>query len=576
MKETKPRLILKRYRSILVASMIVELVTFIVSLTDSVIAGQRVGMEALSSIGLMSPFFSISSFIAAVINAGTMKNYSLEIGRFQKKRATAFFSQGVFLAAGSGIMLLLVSIIIKPLFMAQVPQTGAIAQYLSDYYNIIIFYFLFFPISCLLDNAVIMDGGERFSAALNIAQIVGNISLSYFLAGSYGVKGIAIATVACQAGFVCLILSWFFRKKATIKLVRHFTKADLLAIVKCGAARASTFAFTALMLLILNNYVLRHFDSKVFCAWAVDQKVVGLSTMFLGIAMTLQPLVGTLYGENNTKAIRFLVNRERIDILAIGAICSLLILCFTSATLRVFGIESGAHAVGIPALRITCLTLALSAMLILFYINYFIIGINGLVVVISFIKDFAAPVALIILCTALSGNKPEFIWIGLALSPVSSLLITYAIILLRYGKERFPFLLSKEQDEKIHIYSFALSSNTVSQMSQTAGELLKQNGYHSKLQVIVGMCIEDLLCLVMEKNKPAKRALSAECTLILEEKGVRVILRDEGKTFTLTDADAKVDSILQYIVANELSAAQNKVYITTTGYNRNELFFEKT
>jgi len=52
--------------------------------------------------------------------------------------------------------------------------------------------------------------------------------------------------------------------------------------------------------------------------------------------------------------------------------------------------------------------------------------------------------------------------------------------------------------------------------------------------------------------------------------------RDEGKAFALTDEDAKADSILQYIVANELSAAQNKVYITTTGYNRNELFFKKT
>ena len=89
------------------------------------------------------------------------------------------------------------------------------------------------------------------------------------------------------------------------------------------------------------------------------------------------------------------------------------------------------------------------------------------------------------------------------------------------------------------------------------------------------MCIEDLLCLVMEKNAPAKKPLLAECTLIFEKNGVRVILRDEGKTFTLTDTDAKVDSILQYIVANELSAAQSKVYITTTGYNRNELYFEK-
>ena len=550
----------------MMASMLVEIVTFVISLTDSVIAGQRIGMDALSSIGLMSPYASITTFVAAVINAGTMKNYSVEIGKFNKERATAFFSQGLILALGSGMILLLASIAAKPLFMAQMP-TGKMAQYLSDYYNIIIIFYGVFPLCCLLDNAVIMDGGERYSAVLNVAQIIGNVALSYYLSGRLGIKGIAIATVACQMVFVALISIWFFRKKSAIKFKIHFTKADLLTIIKCGASRASTFAFTALMLFVLNHYILHHFDSKVFCAWVVDQKVIGLSSMFLGIAMTLQPLVGTLYGEKNTKAIRILINRARLDIIIIGIICTLLILCFTSAALRAFGIEPSAFYVGIPALRITCLTLALTAMLTLYYIYYFLIGYNLLVVAISFIKDFAAPVAMVVLCAAVWGNTPETIWSGLAVAPIVACIITGVIILLRYGKEKFPLLVSKKQDEKIHIYAFKLGSETVSEMSQTVGELLKKEGFASRVQTLAGACIEDLLCLIMEKNAPLKKPLLVECTLIIQEGGVRVIMRDEGKTFVLTDDDAKVDSLLQYIVANLLNTAQNKAYVTTTGYN---------
>lgn len=68
MEETKPTILIKKYKSLLLASMVVEVVSYIVSLTDSVIAANRVGIEALTALGLVSPFFFISVFVASVIN----------------------------------------------------------------------------------------------------------------------------------------------------------------------------------------------------------------------------------------------------------------------------------------------------------------------------------------------------------------------------------------------------------------------------------------------------------------------------------------------------------------------------
>lgn len=50
MQETKPRFIIKKYHSILRAAIIVEAVGFIVSLTDSIIAGNFIGDEAFAAI----------------------------------------------------------------------------------------------------------------------------------------------------------------------------------------------------------------------------------------------------------------------------------------------------------------------------------------------------------------------------------------------------------------------------------------------------------------------------------------------------------------------------------------------
>ena len=54
---------------------------------------------------------------------------------------------------------------------------------------------------------------------------------------------------------------------------------------------------------------------------------------------------------------------------------------------------------------------------------------------------------------------------------------------------------------------------------------------------------------------------------------VRVILRDSGILFDVTDADTLPDSLRQYVVARMMVAHDKKAYLTTTGYNRIELFF---
>ena len=88
---------------------------------------------------------------------------------------------------------------------------------------------------------------------------------------------------------------------------------------------------------------------------------------------------------------------------------------------------------------------------------------------------------------------------------------------------------------------------------------------------LIGLFAEEMLILIQEKNADAK--ILAEFTIMVEPEGVRLILRDSGKVFDITEEDAKVDSFRQYVVANMRLSIDNKAYITTTGYNRNELFF---
>ena len=576
MQETKPLLLLKKYRSILTAATIVELVTFLVSLTDTIVAANVVGMDALAAVGLVAPFFSIATFVTAVINSGTVTNYSERIGHFDPNGAHGIFGQGVIMAVSSGILLTVILLLIKNIFIDSSHISGMTRTYLEEYYDIIVFYFMMAPISALLDNIVVSDGGEKLSAISNSIQIVGNVVLSILLSMAFGIRGIAIATVSCKALFIVLICLWFFSKKNTIHFRWHFSTGDGVSIVRRGLVRATTFAMTALMMMVLNADILKHFDTMTFDVWVIIQKVLGLSSIFLGLSMTLQPLIGTLRGEKNTKAIRILTRHASFDMLIAGGITAVPILCFAPTILRVFDMEKGeVFDLGKGALHITGLMMIFMALTVFLFIYYFLIDKQLLAVTVSVLKDLVCPLGRVLLLETIWKGQSSAIWVGLTIAAVITLLFIIIIVLVRYGKELFPYLIPREPDSRIYIYAFDVTDENIIALSKTAQQLLQEHGFSQRTQYITSLCLEDLFMLIKEKNREHGERLFAECTLIMEEEGARLILRDTGIIFDITDEDAAVDSFLQYTVANMMQAIDYKAYVVTTGYNRNELFFEE-
>ena len=573
MNQTKPLMILKKYRSILIAAVIVEAVSFLVSLTDSIIAGSIIGSDAFAAIGLMTPFFSIATFFAAVINSGTVLYYSDETGAFHKQRANEYFSQGVVMAVATGLIFTVLLLLLKKVIIGVLDVPEEMYQYLTDYYDIIAFYFLFVPISCVLDNIVVADGGERLSAVSNVIQIVGNVILSLFLSRSMGVKGIAAATVTCKLIFVIIICFWFLNKKCNLRFVRGMHFKDCVRMCRRGVVRALTFAMSAVMTFILNAYVIMYFDEDILSVLIVAEKIIDLSTLFLGLAMALQPMIGTLKGERNTKAEKMLLRRASNDMMLAGVAISLVLVWNAKRVVWVFGIrEELLVKEAVFAVYITGATLIFTALLVFFFIYFFLEGRNKLSLFTCFFKDFATPLGLAVFLTVLL-KTPEALWYGISGAAVLSLILCMIVILIRYGKDRFPFLLSKDSDDNTYIYAFELNEKNAADLSVTVMDILAQRGFTNRLQVKVGGCIEDMLIMIQEKNEGSKNPILVECNLIIDGEEVRMILRDSGVIFDITDEDARPGSFRQYIVANLITAIEIKTYLVTTGYNRNVFVF---
>ena len=179
----------------------------------------------------------------------------------------------------------------------------------------------------------------------------------------------------------------------------------------------------------------------------------------------------------------------------------------------------------------------LHALLILFFIYYYLLDRQLLAFVICAVKNVISPLVLAVLFSVLLKSHVGM-WIGLAAAPVLATAVIARTLYARCPREEFPFLLPWDKDDKTYIFDFEISPENAVVISRTTDTVLHMFSKPESVCKLIGLFAEEMLILIQEKN-----------------------------------ADAKVDSFRQYVVANMMLSIDNKAYITTTGYNRNELFF---
>ena len=313
MDETRPLFIIRKYRSVMRAAVVIELVAYLVSLTDALIAGRFIGSSALTAIGLMAPLQFTIVFLSAAINSGTLLGYTRAVGAFDRQRACEVFSEGTFTAAGTGLLFAGLMVALRKPFFALLSAEPEILRYLRDYYSVIVLYYLFRPLNVVLDSIVMNDGGEKLSSAANVLQTVGNVLLSYLFMRLWGVRGIAFASALSQLIATAIISTWFFRGKSFLRLVRYFKAGEVFSLCRSGLSRASYFAMSALMIAALNALVLRMFDGDTMAVLILVEKLLDAAEIFMGLSLALQPLIAVLRFEDNTKAERALLHEGPPD-----------------------------------------------------------------------------------------------------------------------------------------------------------------------------------------------------------------------------------------------------------------------
>ena len=128
-------------------------------------------------------------------------------------------------------------------------------------------------------------------------------------------------------------------------------------------------------------------------------------------------------------------------------------------------------------------------------------------------------------------------------------------------------------DHEIVVMDDLLSLDSIADVSEAIHEQFEKHGYDRKIAMKARLFAEEIFSTIREKNEDKKVII--EVSLFYDDDSVRLIFRDSGKIFDITDPDLEITSISSLLLNKLLSMKEEKDYIPTTGYNKNVLRFYK-
>ena len=548
---------------------IMMVLTAIISIADTLIAGIILGEAAVAGICLVLPVYSMASFFAVFFTYGVPILYAETTGAFRKEEADRCYGVGLTVTSAAGILMFIAILFCGDLLIRAYHPDSQVYICASDYLVWMKYAVLLLPLNELFDGMLFADGDERICLAANLTQGVLKVVLSVVLCRTIGVKGLALASFISFAVSILISSLHFFRPGNTLRLNLAFSPSILRNILKYGAVDASNHLFISLFTVALNFFVLRKFGSEMLILVSVITLLKEAQILFEGIGEAITPLISVYFGEECYPGVRNVWKLALLSVKAESLFSIAFLLAFAPFIVGLIGIENPYTAeYAVWGLRIMSLTLFFSCRLFL-DASYFILVDNiPLGIFDSFLRDLFPALPLAVLGGLISGVYGMYL--GLSAAPALGYLLSVQYIKRKYGRDNYPLLLNGvEQRKNVKLFEFCVLPDTVTYVRDQIGSAMRESSCSDRLISRSMLIFEELFMLIYDCN-PGKTVL-AECAVEIGE-SIRLITKDDGQILDLTDTDQNVISLRSYTLSNMLeSHTTRRVHSLALSYNHNAL-----
>ena len=560
----------KRFINIAIASIVTQIVTYLLVLIDNIVAGHMIGEQAIAAITVMAPLLSILVFIAYILTLGTGMLISYALGEGNKEEANRLYSQGLIVSLVTSVLLTLGLIIFKNNILSMFELSDDIRNYAELYYNALMFAPISFFINTYLYTVLPIVGLEGATTKASILECLVNIVFSIILCALFGMIGIGASTVLGNIVGTIIMLVYMKRENFSLQYKWYFNFKKYIKSFSYSILNSIDTFCMSLLPLFITMIIVNDFGDEHLLTFALELNMINLVVnIFVGLADSIQPIICGLHAEKSDLDIKMLSKVFITTAIVLSVICSLLMYIFAPVLPNIFGIENTeAIEDGIKAIHILAPSIPFFSIMLIIC-NYFIFTEKKVYgVTMQFLVMLIMP-AIIAKILSINGNI-DGIWIGLSLGfsivLFINLLITKIYSLLKKRKYTSVLLLDKERMQRQMVYNIKNDTHSIIETSKKVIEDLEKLGISNEKCNLAAVMVEETSMRIVESDGEDKRMIEYIITAE-KDNSIIFIMRDDGKSRDVLADDIPI-SIREFFISQISEYVPKKTYIPNGDENR--------
>jgi putative MATE family efflux protein len=350
-------------------SIAIMLVSALYSMVDTFFVG-FLGTSQVAAVGVSFPLMALIQAIGFFFGQGSGNYISRALGAQDHDNAYRMAATGFFSGVGLAIIVAVICLFERENLVYLLGATATIKPFAISYVFYILLAAPFMVGANILNQQLRFQGSAVMAMIGMLSGVVLNIFLNplFIFTFRMGVEGSAAATMVSQMVSFSMLLFYGSTRKENVPIkLRHFAPSRRLykEIFRGGIPSLLRQSMMSIATIITNHLAGNYGDAAIAAITIVNRiSMVATSTM-LGFGQGFQPVCGFNYGANLWGRVRegfWFSMRVSFGGLLLLAI---LLALFAQPIISVFRDDPEVIRIGIIGLRLTCITLPLSAWIVM-------------------------------------------------------------------------------------------------------------------------------------------------------------------------------------------------------------------
>lgn len=533
------------------------------ALIDSAFVSQRLGTEGLAAINLSITVTLIICTIGSLIGGGASVASSIEAGKDNLEKARKYYCQSFFYALISGVMISVIGIALCSPLVTMLVQGSELYDYVYSY-CFVAFAGSIFSIMVYIPTYYLQLEGKNTAISIMMGiVIIVDVLLDYLFLFvlDMGMIGASLASVfstiaACAYGFIMLETGYSNYHIKTERLKLSYIKN----IIKLGSPTALNNFLDFIKLLLLNGIILYYGGTSALAVWAVINCLSEFAlSITSGVPQAAAPMSGTYYSARENSGLRIIIMLQIRAGLVLTAVYAAAIVALHPAIASLFAINGGL------LLPMLCLgTFLIFEILASIWASFF--QATQRIFLSNFIilcRKLIFPVLFAAVMAFGKGYIFLFLPLGGILTLLAGVLVT-GIFYYKSKKTARPLsrilLLddSLERENKVIDFSITPTSENICEASEQIADFCNANKMDGKQTMRIALSIEELICVINEKNENKLPSVDLRAFALNEITGIRI--RCAGVRYNPFEDAGDEDFLMGVKMINKLADAVTYTY----------------